>query len=158
MSREMPDVQRLLRGVEYTVYQAKGYGGKPGAWHAHVSGLRRGDLDDLVLRTASVGAEGIAHQIERKVAMLVEETGRDERQAREDVLRSYAGRYRVTFNDVSSTGGTWTDVGFCSSEDEARERACLVIGWVLGRRLARATAGYVPRPEPVPAIRNGAFA
>lgn len=158
MSREMPDIARLLRGVEFKVYQAHGHGGRAaGPWHAHVSGLRRGDLDDLALRPASVTAQGIAYAIERKAAGSTND-GLGYRQALREVLDSYASRYRVTFNDESTTGGTWTDVGFCSSADEARERACLIIGWVLGRRLAQATAAYTPAPVPVPAVCAGAFA
>lgn len=155
MSREMPEVARLLRGVEFKVYQGKTYPGKPGPWHAHVSGLRQGDLDDLLMRLASVSAEGVAYGIERKAADLVDNHGRGYRQALREVLDSYASRYCVTANGLDRAD--WTDVGFCATADEARERACVVIGHVLGRRLARATAGYVPTPVPVPPIRTGAF-
>jgi hypothetical protein len=150
--RDVPDVARLLRGVRWEVYQAKSYPGKPGAWHAHVSGLRYGDLDDLAMRYPSGTAEGIAYQIERKAADSTND-GLGYRQALREVLGSYATRVRV----VPNGGGDWTDVGYCSTADEARERACAVIGHVLGRRLARATAGYTPVPIPVPPISEGTF-
>lgn len=157
-TREMPDAARLLRGVEYRVYQAMSTRyGKPGAWLAHVSGLQRGDLDDCLLRSASLNAEGIAGMMERKIALLVADYGFVEPEAREKVLQSYASRYRITFQGEPDSRGYWTEVGHCSSADEARERACAVIGHVFGRRLSRATAGYVPTPEPVPAIGEAAF-
>lgn len=127
------------------VYQARGYGGHPGPWHAHVAGLKRGDLDGLTMRYSSVSAEGIASAIARKV---------DEGASLSDVLDGYHNP-RVRF--AAPSNPTWCDVGFCSSSNEARERACQIIGHVLGRRLARATASYVPPPARVPAVQDGEF-
>lgn len=154
--RDLPDMTRLLKGVGYNVYQARGTSRQEnGPWHAHVSGLRRGDLYGLAMRSAGISAEGIARRIDEKIDDLVANHGRDWRDARDEVLGSYASRYNITPNGDS---GDWADVGFCGSEDEARERACEIIGHVFGRRLAAATAGFVPEPAVVPAIREGVFA
>lgn len=51
-------------------------------------------------------------------------------------------------------GHWWTDVGHCETEDEARQKACSVVGHVYGRRLAEALG---PREIPatlIPAERK----
>lgn len=119
---------RAAAGLEMNVYRAR-----EGDWHAHVTGVRQRDLDGLRMRTASISSRGIAEMIEREVT-----AGADLR----DALSTRVGRYPVT--EVG--GNAWCDVGFCGTEQEARERACEVIGYVIGKRLAVALG-----PQTIPA-------
>jgi hypothetical protein len=123
------DPNRLLEGVEYKVYR-----GMDGTWHGHVTGLRRGDVDGLLMRSTSISSYGIATA----------------------PRPSDRNQFPVRLV-MPDSGPPWVDVGFCSTEDEARDRVCEVIGYVLGRRLYKDTAGYTPKPEAVPAVREGTF-
>lgn len=123
---------RAAAGLEMNVYRAH-----DGSWHAHIKGVRQWDLEGLRMRTASVSARGVAEAVERDVAR-----GEDLRAA----LDSRRDRYSVT--EVG--GNAWCDVGFCGTEQEARDRACEVIGYVIGKRLARALAPQVIPAQTVP--------
>lgn len=139
------DLTTLLRGIRFNVYQAKSYDNRPGTWHGHIAGIRRSDVDGARLPLATATAERIAHQVEQR---------RAEGENLDELLRDCPRDFPI---HVSHGSEWWCDVGFCASEDEARERVCRVIGYIFGRRLARATAGYTPQPQPVPPVREGSF-
>lgn len=51
-------------------------------------------------------------------------------------------------------GYWWTDAGYCDSEDEARSRACAIVGHVFGRRLAEKIGPRTVPATVIPAERK----
>lgn len=112
---EPADFGKLLKGVEINVYQAKGYGDKPGEWHAHVStnsgwGTRRNYFEGCVLPPTDRS---------------IREASRQQPKPR---------KVRAIRN--GGEGYYWVDCGYYDSQDMAREHACLVVGHIFGKRLA----------------------
>jgi hypothetical protein len=135
----------LVDGVEVKVYQAKSCADAPGAWHAHVA-LPSGWGNYIVgamLPPTEIHAESIAWAVKRDVA-------RGRRLV--DVLRELPSAYPV--RPVNGGQGWWCDVGFCVSEDEARERACAVVGYVFGQRLRERLRPVVVPQKVIPSPRS----
>jgi len=137
---EPSDFGKLLKGVEINVYQAKGYVGNPGTWHAHVStesgwGTRRNYFEGCILPPTKRALRWAAEN---------------------DKPEPNPQKVRALRN--GGDGYFWADIGHCDTEDEARERACVVVGYIFGQRLAEKVGPQVIPAKHIPAERKVAFA
>lgn len=131
----------LARGISFKVYRAAS-----GEWHGHVVGVREWELRGLRLPWAFPAVERVAHDVIEKVA------------AGDFATYSEAVAHYRWDGPIAEVGdNAWTDVGFCATEDEARERCCAIIGWCVGKRLAVATGPEVVPARTIPARREVAF-
>lgn len=65
--------------------------------------------------------------------------------------------FGAVIGESGKDGGCWSSVGLCESEDEARERCCAVMGFVVGRCLTRELGEKVVPAHTLPGRARAVF-